>query len=408
MYISYLLRSVAGLFLLEMPVNLLQYHGSVGIFNNRNFFIQSTVAHFTYVSDNNNNNNNLPIGLLILPNKIALVLLLLNLMLVFNGHGSKHKKITFIWTLFFTFVSCNLLCWLYILLITRSGDVELSPGPKRKAAQTLSICHWNLNSICAHNFAKLSLLRSYVSVHKFDIICLSETYLDSSIDVESLEIPGYYLIRSDHPSNKKRGGICIYYKNFLPLKVTGVRLLEECIAFDLIISNKLCSFVALYRSPSQSQDDFATFSDNFEMTLDLVSKKNPFLIVVLGDFNAKLSQWHDKDSSTSEGISIENITSQFGLHQIINEPTHILENSFSCIDLIFTSQPDLSVESGTQPSLYPYCHHQIIYAKFNLEVLYQPPYTREVRHYQNSNADLIRRSINEFGWERAFANKHVD
>ena len=151
-------------------------------------------------------------------------------------------------------------------MITLSGDVEFNPGPKHKAVKTLSMCHWNFNSICAHNFAKLSLLRAYVSVHKFDIICLSETYLDSSIDDESLEISGYYLIRSDHPSNKKRGGICIYYKNFLPLKVTGVRLLEECIAFDLIISNKLCSFVALYRSPSQSQDDFATFSDNFEMT----------------------------------------------------------------------------------------------------------------------------------------------
>ena len=95
------------------------------------------------------------------------------------------------------------------------------------------------------------------------------------------------MIRSDHPSNKKRGGICIYYKNFLPLKVTGVRLLEECITFDLIISNKLCSFVALYRSPYQFQDDFATFSDNFEMTLDLALKKNPYLLVVLGDFNAK-------------------------------------------------------------------------------------------------------------------------
>ena len=134
------------------------------------------------------------------------------------------------------------------------------------------------------------------------------------------------MISSDHPCNKKRGGIRIYYKNLLPLKVTGVRLLEECIAFDLIISNKLCSFVALYRSPSQSQDDFATFSDNFEMTLDLASKKNLFLLAVLSNFNAKLSPWHDKDSSTSEGTSIENITSQFRLNQIINELTHILEN----------------------------------------------------------------------------------
>ena len=59
-----------------------------------------------------------------------------------------------------------------------------------------------------------------------------------------------------------------------------------------------------------------------------------------------LSQWHNKDSSTSEGISIESITSQFGLDQTINESTHILENSSLCIDLIFTSQPNLSVESA--------------------------------------------------------------
>ena len=116
------------------------------------------------------------------------------------------------------------------------------------------------------------------------------------------------------------------------------------------------------------------------MTLDLVSKKNPFLIVVLGDFSAKLSQWYDKDSNTSEGISIENITPQFRLHQIT---THILENSFSCIDLIFTSQPNLSVQSGTQPSLHPNCHHQIIYAKFNIEVLYPLPYIWEVWHYKD-------------------------
>ena len=121
------------------------------------------------------------------------------------------------------------------------------------------------------------------------------------------------------------------------------------------------------------------------MTQHLASKKNPYLLVVLGDFNAKLRQWYDKDSSTSEGISIENITSQFGLHQIINEPTHIIENSSSCIDLIFTSQPNLSVESGTQLSLHPNCHHQIIYSKFNLEVIYPPSYAFEVWHYQNSN-----------------------
>ena len=31
------------------------------------------------------------------------------------------------------------------------------------------------------------------------------------------------------------------------------------------IGDKICNFVALYRSRSQSQDDFETFADNFEM-----------------------------------------------------------------------------------------------------------------------------------------------
>ena len=35
------------------------------------------------------------------------------------------------------------------------------------------------------------------------------------------------------------------------------------------------------------------------------------------------------------------VTLQLGLHQVIKEPTYILHNSFSCIDLIFASQPNL-------------------------------------------------------------------
>ena len=98
-------------------------------------------------------------------------------------------------------------------------------------------------------------------------------------------------------------------------------------ALLLIVSNKFCSFVALYRSPCQSQDNFAALFCNFKITLDLISKKNPFLLVVIGDFNARLSQWTDTDSSTIEAISLESITLQFGLYQIINELAHILENS---------------------------------------------------------------------------------
>ena len=80
---------------------------------------------------------------------------------------------------------------------------SINPGPKRTPEESLSIFHWNLNSISAHN---------YLVFHKFDIICLSETYLNSSNspDDETLEISGYNLVCYDHPLKSKRGGVCIY------------------------------------------------------------------------------------------------------------------------------------------------------------------------------------------------------
>ena len=110
-----------------------------------------------------------------------------------------------------------------------SGKVQLNPRPKDKSSSTFSICHWNLNSIAAHNHVKVSLLEAYIAVQKFDIVCIPETYLDSSNahDDGNLEIAGYNLRRSDHPSNEKRGGVCICYKNFLPLEVLSILYLQD-------------------------------------------------------------------------------------------------------------------------------------------------------------------------------------
>ena len=68
----------------------------------------------------------------------------------------------------------------------------------------------------------------------------------------------------------------MYYKNCLPLKVFDIRFLHESIAFELRIGDKLCCFISLYRSPNQSYD-FISSLDNFELTLDTLAQKNPFL-----------------------------------------------------------------------------------------------------------------------------------
>ena len=196
---------------------------------------------------------------------------------------------------------------------------------------------------------KLYLLRTYIAANQCDILCLSETFLDSGIlsDDVNLDIPGYNLVRADHPANAKCSSVCIYFRKSLPLRI-----------LDMRNGDKVCNFVSLYRSPNQSLEEFETFADKLELNLDTVAKNNSFLNVLLGDLNAKLSKWYKNDSTSCKGTKIDAITSLFGIQQLINEPTHILLTSSSCVDLIFVSQPNLVMESGVHSCLHQKCHHQ--------------------------------------------------
>ena len=82
----------------------------------------------------------------------------------------------------------------------------------------------DLKSLIAHSFAKVPLSTAYLPVNKFDIVCLSETFLNLEIltDDENLQIPGYIITRADHRSNTKRGGVCVYNKTSLPLKLLDI------------------------------------------------------------------------------------------------------------------------------------------------------------------------------------------
>ena len=82
--------------------------------------------------------------------------------------------------------------------------------------------------------------------------------------------------------------------------------------------------------------------------------------------------------TTYKGSKLDGISSASGLQQIIIKSTHIIGSSSSCIDLIFTSQPNLVMESGVHFSLHRNCHHQITFAKFNLKIYYSSPHEYEI------------------------------
>ena len=65
--------------------------------------------------------------------------------------------------------------------------------------------------------------------------------------------------------------------NSIPLKVLDIQFLNESISFEIKFIGKVCNFLCLYRSPSQTRDTF----ENLELMLDTLTNKNIFLNVAI-------------------------------------------------------------------------------------------------------------------------------
>ena len=67
------------------------------------------------------------------------------------------------------------------------------------------------------------------------------------------------------------------------------------------------------------------------------------------------------------------------------------------------------MESGIDSSgMHSNCHHEIVFAKFNLSIFYIPPYERTVWYYKRANTELMIRAIDQFDWLRVLSNVNVD
>ena len=162
-FILYLLRRVylhILIYIITMPVNLNQYRGIVGTFNSR--YLIRFRNSYQYVKCHL---NDIVIALSVISFSCSILttisIFFLSLSLgIFVCHTikiflfSRFRKIKGVFTSIFVFT-------FFVSFLSRklplSGDIETNPGPRRNLSNHFTICHWNLNSISAYNFAKVQL-----------------------------------------------------------------------------------------------------------------------------------------------------------------------------------------------------------------------------------------------------------
>ena len=125
------------------------------------------------------------------------------------------------------------------MLLLLCGDKETNPGPQSNSC--LKFFHWNLNSICARGSIKIPLFEAYNSIHHFDLFAVSESLLSSEINNKNISIEDFSkdVFRSDHPSNSRIGGVCVYFREDLPIKRRqDLELLQEMVVAEIIFPRK--------------------------------------------------------------------------------------------------------------------------------------------------------------------------
>ena len=79
--------------------------------------------------------------------------------------------------------------------------------------------------------------------------------------------PGHNSLRSDHLSNSKRVGVCMFYKDYLPvIRLADLCALTECIVTEIKLGEKSIFITCYHRSPSQTSDEFENYCQHFHLT----------------------------------------------------------------------------------------------------------------------------------------------
>ena len=162
-----------------------------------------------------------------------------------------------------------------------------------------------------------------------------------------------------------------------------------------------------YRSPSQNQEQFESFCENLIDVLSDITNQQPTCSILVGDFNAKLSKWCPSDKDSKAGQDIDTFTTTLGYTQMIDQPTHIMNDKSPWIGLLFTTISKLLCNVGVKQTTYNKCHH-VIYGSLNLSIPLPPPYCREVWNYKTTDPVCIQRVISLVNWNDVFRNKTAD
>ena len=277
-------------------------------------------------------------------------------------------------------------------LIVLSGDVEPNPGFRCladiKKTRGLKIAHLNIRSL--RN--KTDSLRLELRNNSIDVLTLSETWLNSTIQDAEIQLPGYTCVRRDRDGHKIGGGIIIYIWDGLPFAVRNDLYNGENELLWIELIRKVCKptlICCTYRAPDSNLDYFIT---GLRESFSLLNTDK--LEIILLDFNVDYSQRISGCQKLNKQ-KLNNFMRSLDVSSYYR--AHKTYYGMSVIDWLnlcehWTSHCELWVVS------FALSDHSLVFCVVKSGVIKGPPRVVAYRSYKHFDADSFTQDLKNIPW----------
>nr|CAH7741509.1 unnamed protein product [Callosobruchus chinensis] len=255
----------------------------------------------------------------------------------------------------------------------------------------MEIAHLNIRSI----IPKFNDFKNLLTSKEYLIFAISETWLSDNIKDEAIYIPGYNLIRNDRGT--RGGGVAFYIHSSLSYTIITTSSDIEQLWVSVSLENVTYAVGVVYKPPTVSH---TLFTDKLEESLALCMLQSQHILCV-GDVNIN---FFDQISPSYRYIS--SMLDSTGMHQIINEATHISSNSMSLIDVIICSEPSLVVSYAVENT--DMSDHELISCKIAHIKPKLQPFIYTYRSFKNFNENLFHEDLQNLSLTEIYYIRDVD
>lgn len=257
--------------------------------------------------------------------------------------------------------------------------------------KNLSVLYLNARSLKSVNTTrnKLHQFHNAINLGNYDIIAVTETWLNSSVLDSKLVPPGYTVYRRDREDvigGKVGGGVALFIKDsiFSCRRKDLEPSSEEVVICELRPKkHSKVGRILVYRPPSA---DEAIFTQNIESVLK--SAQSHFdSLCILGDFNLPTIDWTSYSSNSDKCNAFCNIITEGNIIQCNSS-----NKQGNLLDLVLINSP-LLVSEPVECDVDFDTDHTILIFQLHIDVKVRRKIARSVYNFKQTNFDILRSHI---------------